>query len=84
MKIKWIKNLFKSKMAFELGTLGDLSAYSFDKLSIILMGEFELTINRNMDNLPRFIANWENRTTILSILYENDGTFIAIVRQDWK
>ena len=84
MVFNWIRNLFKQKKPFSVDFCDDLSLMTYDELSILLKDQFKLTLNRNVENKTKFIANWENRTRILSILYDNDGTFIQILYQDWK
>jgi hypothetical protein len=84
MGINWIRKLFKRKKPFNADFCDNLSLLTYDELCLLLKDQFKLTINRNVENKTKFIANWESSTSTLSILYDNDGSFIQILYQDWK
>ncbi len=72
------------KNRFQLEKYGDLSEFTFDELSIVLKNDFSLRIDRFTDNSRRFSAKWENEDTFLEILYEDDGSFIKLIKQNGK
>jgi hypothetical protein len=74
-----IKSLFQNKYEFELSDLGDLSQYSFNELAQ-KMTNFKISISSFQDH---FIANFESRSTVISIKYCSLGNFMSIVNQNW-
>jgi hypothetical protein len=73
--------LFKYQFS-ETAHLGSLESYSFSELNKILCNWKMSSETINSNN--HFIVNWENKTSILEILYDQSGKFISIKNDVWK
>ena len=66
---------------FELDNLGDLSRYTFIEMANKLQG-FQIRVTPTSDT--NFIADFESRNSLISIIYSSNGDFIRIVNDLWK